>query len=130
YLKLVLQGDITNKTESFFQNIWKENYYAILLLKFFDKNQLDLADIFHLVKQKANREMSITFINDGYIGLLVKENKSSSNTENIFYPIYDHLKEQEIAFISAVSKPAENIASLPALYGQAVTFIQDYFLYE
>src|SRR5699024_5253764 len=38
YLKLALQGEVTNKAESFFQNLWKENYYAILLLKFFDKN--------------------------------------------------------------------------------------------
>ncbi|MGP4042503.1 response regulator transcription factor [Gracilibacillus sp. D59] len=130
YIDLIIQQKITKEVSCFFQEKNGWNYYAILLIKFFDKKQLDLVDIVKSIRRSVNQEDGVLFIKDCYIGVLVKESYAGSNTEKVYYPIYHCLKEQKLEFIGAVSNYVEQLESVANCYRQAVSFLQESFFYE
>ncbi|QGH33877.1 response regulator [Gracilibacillus salitolerans] len=130
YIDLIIQQKITREVSYFFSEKMKWNYYAILLIRFFDKKQLDLVDIVESIKQYVTKEEGKVFIKNGYVGVLVKENDVGSNSEKVYYPVYYCLKEQNLAFIGAVSDCVEQLESIANCYQQAVSFLQESFFYE
>ncbi|MGN8647518.1 response regulator transcription factor [Gracilibacillus sp. HCP3S3_G5_1] len=130
YINSVIQYKISSEVGDFFQEKLKWNYYAILLIKFYDKKQLDLADLAESIKRYVKTEEGVVFIKNGYVGILVKESHVGSNTEKVYYPVYNYLKEQNLAFIAAVSDCVGQLESVADCYQQATSFLQESFFYE
>ncbi|SFL53744.1 two-component system, response regulator YesN [Gracilibacillus orientalis] len=130
YIDLIIQQKISKEVRNFFQEEMKWNYYAMLLIRFFDKKQLDLADIVASIKQYVSKEEGIVFIRNGYAGIWVKESHAGSNTEKVYYSVYHSLKEKNLAFIGAVSNRVEQIESMANCYQQAESYLHESFFYE
>ncbi|WP_208586856.1 response regulator transcription factor [Gracilibacillus suaedae] len=128
-MDLLIRRNISNKVNDFFQQKFNWDFYAILLIKFFDTKQLDLREVFQSVTRYVNKNDGQLFIKDGYIGILVRENVAENNAEKIYDSVYEFLKEKKLEFTSAVSDSVTSIDNLANCYQQAKSYLQNSFYY-
>ncbi|WP_245711620.1 response regulator transcription factor [Gracilibacillus ureilyticus] len=126
----IIQGVLTQKSVLYFEENLKWEHYALLLLKFHEKKDFALRDIYQNTQGMVKGDKGIVFLKDNHIGILVNENKSGSNTEKLYYTIYHQLTMKSIEVIAAVSEVVSKIESLNKCYRQAIFFLEKSFFYE